>query len=104
MKLSELLTYLPESMRGEVLASADADPEIAGIAYDSRRVRPGMVFVAIWHRGYGADGHDYASAAVKAGAAAVVVQRPVDVPRGTPVVLVPSTALALGWLAAGLYR
>lgn len=103
MKLSELLTYLPESMRGEVLASADADPEIAGIAYDSRRVRPGMVFVAIWHRGYGADGHDYASAAVKAGAAAVVVQRPVDVPRGTPVVLVPSTALALGWLAAGLY-
>jgi UDP-N-acetylmuramoyl-L-alanyl-D-glutamate--2,6-diaminopimelate ligase len=66
-------------------------------------VQPGALFVAVWHPGYAADRHQFAGAAVRAGAAAVVAQRPVDVPPGTPVVLVPETPRALGWLAAAFH-
>ena len=53
---------------------------IRGLASDSRRVRSGDVFFA--YRGNTYDGHDFASAAVAAGAVAVVSERPVavDVP------------------------
>jgi UDP-N-acetylmuramoyl-L-alanyl-D-glutamate--2,6-diaminopimelate ligase len=51
---------------------ANADPAIAGLAYDSRAVRPGYLFVAI--PGERFDGHDFVRAAVAAGAAAVTVR------------------------------
>ncbi|MBI3974535.1 MAG: UDP-N-acetylmuramoyl-L-alanyl-D-glutamate--2,6-diaminopimelate ligase [Chloroflexi bacterium] len=98
MKLSDLLQFLHEPVD-----YTGPDPEITGIAHDSRRVRPGHVFVAVWHPGYAADRHEFAAAAAAAGAAAVVVQRPVDVPAGTPVVVVRHTPSALGRLAAGFY-
>jgi len=47
--------------------------EITGITYDSRRVTPGMVFVAI--PGQSTDGHEYISAAVERGATAVICER-----------------------------
>jgi UDP-N-acetylmuramoyl-L-alanyl-D-glutamate--2,6-diaminopimelate ligase len=50
-------------------APAD-DPEIFGIEYDSRRIRPGYLFVAM--RGETTDGNRYVDAAVAAGAVAVV--------------------------------
>ncbi|MGH2352730.1 MAG: Mur ligase family protein, partial [Chloroflexota bacterium] len=98
MKLSTLLAALPERP-----AFSGPDPEITGIAYDSRRVRPGSLFVAVWHPGYAADRHEFVADAVNAGAAAAVVQRPVPVPEGTPVLTVPHTPSALGWLAAAFY-
>jgi UDP-N-acetylmuramoyl-L-alanyl-D-glutamate--2,6-diaminopimelate ligase len=49
-------------------------PAVTGVALDSRRVRAGQVFVAV--PGEHVDGRDFASAAVGAGAAAVVVERP----------------------------
>jgi UDP-N-acetylmuramyl-tripeptide synthetase len=49
------------------------DREVAGIAYDSRRVAPGMVFVA-W-RGRRCDGHDFISPAIDRGASAVICER-----------------------------
>jgi UDP-N-acetylmuramoyl-L-alanyl-D-glutamate--2,6-diaminopimelate ligase len=68
---------------------------VAGIAYDSRRVGPGMVFVAI--PGAHADGHDHAAAAVRQGASAVLVERELpglDVPQlvvdGTQRALAPA--------------
>lgn len=99
MKLSTLLSFLPHPPP----AYAGPDPEITGISYDSRRVQPGSLFVAVWHKGYNADGHAYAAEAVHAGAAAVVVEKAVEVPPGLPVVVVRHTPSALGWLAAGLY-
>ncbi len=48
---------------------------ITSVVLDSRRAIPGSLFVAI--RGAHADGHDHASAAVDAGAAAVLVERAV---------------------------
>ena len=47
--------------------------EVIGLAYDSRSVVPGTLFFAI--PGVHVDGHDFASAAVDAGAIAVVVER-----------------------------
>jgi UDP-N-acetylmuramoyl-L-alanyl-D-glutamate--2,6-diaminopimelate ligase len=55
--------------------------EILDLAYDTRAVAPGALFFAV--RGAHTDGHDLAAQAVSAGAAAVVVERPleVDVPQ-----------------------
>jgi UDP-N-acetylmuramoyl-L-alanyl-D-glutamate--2,6-diaminopimelate ligase len=49
------------------------DREITGIAYDSRRVTPGMVFIAV--PGQTVDGHDYVSDAIERGAVAVICER-----------------------------
>ncbi len=48
----------------------DLDREIRGIAYDSRQVKPGFVFVAI--RGLKTDGNRFAATAAQNGAAAIV--------------------------------
>lgn len=47
--------------------------EVTGLAYDSRKVRPGTLFFAV--PGVHVDGHDFAGAAVRAGAIGVVVER-----------------------------
>jgi UDP-N-acetylmuramoyl-L-alanyl-D-glutamate--2,6-diaminopimelate ligase len=99
MRLSDLLAILP--VEAAVNGGNPQDIEITGVAYDSRRVVPGALFVAVWHPGYAADRHLYARDAVAAGAAAVVVERSVEVPPGTTVITVPRTPVALGWLAAG---
>jgi UDP-N-acetylmuramoyl-L-alanyl-D-glutamate--2,6-diaminopimelate ligase len=49
------------------------DREVAGITYDSRRVTPGMVFVAI--PGQNTDGHDFINTAIERGATAVICER-----------------------------
>ncbi|MHB8399428.1 MAG: UDP-N-acetylmuramoyl-L-alanyl-D-glutamate--2,6-diaminopimelate ligase [Candidatus Limnocylindrales bacterium] len=55
-------------------AAALAATAVAGIAYDSRRVRPGSLFVAV--TGAHADGHEFVEAAGRAGAVAAIVERP----------------------------
>ncbi|MEX1334601.1 MAG: UDP-N-acetylmuramoyl-L-alanyl-D-glutamate--2,6-diaminopimelate ligase [Candidatus Limnocylindrales bacterium] len=55
--------------------AAESDPLIGGVRYDSRKVRPGDLFVA--RRGQHADGHEHVAEAVDAGATAVLVERPV---------------------------
>jgi UDP-N-acetylmuramoyl-L-alanyl-D-glutamate--2,6-diaminopimelate ligase len=48
----------------------DAPVQVSGVEYDSRRVRPGTIFVAM--RGETTDGNSYLNAAVAQGAAAIV--------------------------------
>lgn len=75
MKLAEILKDI------DVLElAADEGMEIAGISYDSRKTKPGDMFVAI--SGFASDGYDYIPAAVKNGACAVLCDRKpnVDVP------------------------
>ena len=76
---------------------AEADPRIGAVRYDSRQVEPGDLFVA--RRGQQVDGHDHVDHAVEAGAAAVLVERPVP---GEPVpeLVVRDTKVALGLAAA----
>ncbi len=57
--------------------AGDERAEISGLAYDSRRVQPGDLFFCV--RGQRSDGHDFALPAVRAGAAALVVERILDV-------------------------
>jgi UDP-N-acetylmuramoyl-L-alanyl-D-glutamate--2,6-diaminopimelate ligase len=72
MELGELLRAagVGAEVRG------DASVEIEDLAYDSRRVAPGTLFFCF--PGEKTDGHDFAAAAVESGAAALVVERPVD--------------------------
>ena len=75
------------------------DVEVAGIAVDSRRVRPGDVFFAL--AGSREDGRRHATDAVRRGAVAVVAEDAVDAP--APVVVQAGAARALlGQAAARL--
>src|SRR5882724_12056907 len=63
MKFSEIL-------RGVETRSTSGEAEITGVAYDSRKVGPGFVFLAM--RGESSDGNRFLDAALRAGAGAVV--------------------------------
>lgn len=69
------------------------DVAILGVSQDSRDTREGDLFLA-W-RGVDADAHDYVHEAVRGGAAAVVVERPVSAP-------VPQLVVTDGRLAGAL--
>jgi UDP-N-acetylmuramoyl-tripeptide--D-alanyl-D-alanine ligase len=76
------------------LDAADPDATVTGdVTADSRAAGAGGLFVAL--PGERADGHDYAAAAVAAGAVAVLAARPV----GVPAVVVGDPLAALGALA-----
>jgi len=94
MKLRELLA-------GTDLAGVaeEGEVEIASLAYDSSRVSPGTLFFCV--RGQRADGHDFAPAAVERGAAALVVERRLDLP--VPQVLAPDARAAMAPIAVRLW-
>ncbi len=73
------------------------DIAIEDIVFDSRKVKPGALFVAI--KGVHQDGHTHVNAAIAAGAKAVMVEQPVHV-SGATVVKVPDTLKALSSMAA----
>jgi UDP-N-acetylmuramoyl-tripeptide--D-alanyl-D-alanine ligase len=79
---------------GGQLAHGDPSAVVSGeVVIDSRRAGPGGLFAAV--AGERADGHDFAAAAVAAGAVAVLATRPVPVPS----VLVADVPAALAALA-----
>ena len=91
----------------ELLDSVDVlelrgDPrtEIASVTHDSRAVGPGALFCCV--PGSTADGHDHAPAAVAAGAAALLVERPLDLPVRAEV-RVASVRAAMGPLASAVW-
>jgi UDP-N-acetylmuramoyl-L-alanyl-D-glutamate--2,6-diaminopimelate ligase len=57
-------------MAGVEARSTRGDAEISGVAYDSRKVRPGFLFLAM--RGESSDGNRFIDAAIRAGATAIV--------------------------------
>ena len=70
--------------------------QFSGANFDTRRLQPGELFVAI----LGArDGHDYAARAMELGAAAVLASRPVE----APAIYVEDTLTAMQAIARG-YR
>jgi UDP-N-acetylmuramoyl-L-alanyl-D-glutamate--2,6-diaminopimelate ligase len=91
-------------MRLDALIAADpageaAGVEITGLAYDSREVAPGDLFFCV--SGFRSDGHRFAPEAVRAGAAALVVERPLGL--GVPEVVVVSARAAMAPAAARFY-
>ena len=73
--------------------------QIADLAYDSRRVPAGSLFVCV--PGGTADGHDFAAAAVEAGAVALLVER--VLPIAVPQLVVPDARRALAVAGTALY-
>ncbi len=73
---------------------ASGEFQCAGVEMDSRDVRPGDLFIAL--KGEEMDGHRFIDNAFAAGAAAAIVDRPIDWPH----VLVEDTTAALHALAA----
>jgi len=81
-------------------ATGAGDTMVTGPAViDSRQAVPGALFAAL--PGERVDGHDYAAAAVAAGASVVLAARPLP-GLSAPVVVVPDVTLALGLLARGV--
>lgn len=76
------------------------DATVTAISTDTRTIGPGALFVAL--RGERFDAHAFIAAAEAAGAAAVMVSRPVET--ALPQVHVADTEEALGELAAGLQQ
>ena len=79
------------------LASLDVD--VSDLAYDTRTVGPGSLFFCV--PGARRDGHDLAADAVDRGAAALVVERRLEL--GVPQLLVPSVRAAMGPIAAEFF-
>ena len=98
MRLTELLEGSEHVRPPEAL---QADPEIAGIEIDSRRVQPGTLFVALV--GAAADGHRFVDQAIARGAAAVLVNRGWHGESSVPVCVADDTRLRLGELASHFY-
>jgi UDP-N-acetylmuramoyl-L-alanyl-D-glutamate--2,6-diaminopimelate ligase len=75
--------------------AAGREVEIADLAYDTRQVSSGALFFCV--RGERVDGHDLAWEAIERGAAALVVERMLDV--DVPQLVVPSTREAMAVVA-----
>jgi len=95
MKISELAG--PEIALSDAVAATD----VTGIASDSRKVRPGDLFVAL--SGTKADGSAFVADAVSRGAAAVVVSEGASVDAAVPVVAVAQPRRFLALAAARFY-
>ena len=91
MRLEELVAG-PSARR----IVGDGGVEVTDLAYDSRRARPGTLFFCV--PGERTDGHDFAPQVVAAGAAALVVERELDV--DAPQVLVADARAAMAPRAA----
>jgi UDP-N-acetylmuramoyl-L-alanyl-D-glutamate--2,6-diaminopimelate ligase len=102
-RLSDLVALL--SARGRLMEASrtpgagpiTADPAIGSVAYDSRSVTPGALFVAV--RGREDDGHAHAAEAVERGAVAVLCEAPIPDLR-VPQVRVDGGRAALALAAA----
>ncbi len=92
MILPDLVSDLDHRLFG------DPTTPVEGIAFDSRQVRAGYLFVAI--RGEQADGHSFIPQAVERGAAAIVGELPPPPTLHVPYVQVTNSRAALAHLAA----
>ena len=95
MLLKDIIAALP----GDIVLSGDAEREILGIAYDSRQVKEGYLFVAI--PGLQVDGHDFIPQAVANGACAVIAERRLPLP--VPLIVTADSRRALAFAAAAWY-
>lgn len=93
MKLADLLKKLKYTC-----VKGTADVDITTVAYDSRRVESGSLFICI--KGAAADGHKFAEMAVNKGASALVVEDDVTVPENVTVIRVEDSRYALACISA----
>ncbi len=95
IRFDRLVELLGTSRESDVSLVAIDDVE-----HDSRRVGQGTLFACI--RGEHADGHDYAAQAVRSGAAALLVERRLDV--RVPQLVVADVRASLGAVASAVHE
>jgi UDP-N-acetylmuramoyl-L-alanyl-D-glutamate--2,6-diaminopimelate ligase len=98
------MRYLSDIIDGLAFTElqGSADMEISAIVFDSRKVIPGCMFVAV--KGTLVDGHDYIEQAVKMGAVAVICEElPAHVTGEVDFLMVADSSVALGIVAANFY-
>jgi UDP-N-acetylmuramoyl-L-alanyl-D-glutamate--2,6-diaminopimelate ligase len=99
------MRYLSDILDGVAFTElqGSADVEISAVVFDSRKVVPGCLFVAL--KGTVVDGHDYIEQAVKDGAIAIICEElPAHVTGEVDFLMVNNSAKALGTLAANFYE
>ena len=96
MKLSSLLEKLEYTC-----LQGDVDVEITGLVNDSRKAGPGALFLCI--RGYVVDGHTFAADVAGKGAAALLVEEPVEVPASVTVIQVKDSRYAMAFISAAWF-
>lgn len=101
--LKESKMQLGKIFTGVDVLDFQADPEmdISGLAYNSLKVKPGFLFVAI--RGNAQDGHNFMEEAVRKGAMALVGEDFRGIHTQVPRIKVSDSREALSGLAANFY-
>lgn len=94
MKVNELSACLATSR-----LHGDGDVEITDLQTDSRRVKPGDLFICL--PGHTVDGHEYASQAVSSGASALVCERKLEV--DVPQIVVDDSRFAMAVLSNAFF-
>lgn len=88
---------------GAEILSQSGNPGISGLEYDSRRIKPGNVFVAM--RGESSDGNQFIDKAIASGAVAIVTDSASEQPRsGVAWAQVAHGRRALARLSANFYK
>jgi UDP-N-acetylmuramoyl-L-alanyl-D-glutamate--2,6-diaminopimelate ligase len=98
VRLDALLDRLPD-LTLTLSPPGATGVELTAVVHDTRAVTPGALFCCV--PGAHVDGHDLAATAVTGGAAALLVERPVDA--GVPELRVPSVRAAMGPVAAAFW-
>jgi UDP-N-acetylmuramoyl-L-alanyl-D-glutamate--2,6-diaminopimelate ligase len=101
MTLGDVLAVVRPGNGEQALAGRPASLPVTSIAYDSRRVSSGAVFVAL--RGLKADGASFAAQAIMRGAAAIVAEVPRPDGISVPWLQTADARLALALLADRFY-
>lgn len=79
----------------------DVHTLVTDLVYDSRKAKKGSVFVCI--TGTVTDGHKYIPEVIEKGAAALVVEREIDLPKGVTVIKVDNARKALAYMSAAYF-
>jgi len=98
MKLSSLIKSLSEFECKKTIANK----HITGIHYDSRKIEPDNLFVAI--RGHKTDGHQFISQAINNGACAIVSEETLSDNLNCISIKVPDSRKAMAYLSKAFYE
>lgn len=92
-KLLEKIEYTSDNF--------NADIEIGGICYDSRKAKEGDIFVCI--KGYQSDGHKYAKSAYNNGVRVFAVEKVIDLPEDVTIIYAKDTRKFLAYASAAYF-
>ncbi len=99
LKLNQCIAVIPD-----IRSISGNYPDITfhDIHFDSRKIEPGMIYVAL--KGINTDGHSFIQSAIQNGACAVIGTDEIATELSVPYIRVLDARLAMAWAAAALYK